>query len=241
MDIGCYQGYFQKKLPLLFYRGISSSMWCSSGKNTFLGAGSLQMITNKVWCENTCVLFLVPVLCIFLFLKKLKDILGADYIKKNVNWAGLCKTTNCSLILHKTTLLRLWEGDELFEIKSFTWNISESNQPLKCFLKLFFFKNLLTKSCKSNFYVSVVNYSCTYIFKGSNYRFAGLLFKTYFKNSCRPGLVFYGSGPDECRLAQFHAIRNLSFSKAFPPNRLPFHLGSRLHIISSFFSQFCLF
>ena len=144
-------------------------MWCSSCKNTFLGAGSLQMITNKVWCENTCVLFLVPVLCIFLFLKKLKDILGADYIKKNVNWAGLCKTTNCSLILHNTTLLRLWEGDELFEIKSFTWNISESNQPLKCFLKLFFFKNLLTKSCKSNFYVSVVNCFCTYIFKGSNY------------------------------------------------------------------------
>ena len=151
MDIGCYQGYFQKQLPLLFYRGISSSMWCSSCKNTFLGAGSLQMITNKVWCENTYVLFLVPVLCIFLFLKKLKDILGADYIKKNVNWAGLCKTTNCSLILHNTTLLRLWKGDELFEIKSFTWKISESNQPLKCFLKLIFSKICWQNPAKATF------------------------------------------------------------------------------------------
>ena len=41
---------------------------------------------------------------------------------------------------------------------------------LKCFLKYFFFKNLLTKSCKA-------------FFKDSNYRFSGLLFKTNFKNS----------------------------------------------------------
>ena len=34
---------------------------------------------------------------------------------------------------------------------------------------------------------------------------------------------------------------NLSFFKAIPPNRLPFNLGSPLHIIRSLFSQFCSF
>ena len=53
---------------------------------------------------------------------------------------------------------------------------------LKCFLK-YFFKYLLTKSCKRIFHVSAVNCYCTYIFKGSSYRFSGVLFRTYFKNS----------------------------------------------------------
>ena len=44
-------------------------------------------------------------------------------------------------------------------------------------------KDLLTKFCKSIFYVSAVNCYFTYIFKGSNYRFSGLLFRIYFKNS----------------------------------------------------------
>ena len=29
----------------------SSSMWCSTCQNTFVGAGNLQMITYKFWCE----------------------------------------------------------------------------------------------------------------------------------------------------------------------------------------------
>ena len=54
---------------------------------------------------------------------------------------------------------------------------------LKCLLK-YFFKNFLTKFCKSIFYVSAVNCYCTYIFKGSNYRFPGFLFKnSYFDTS----------------------------------------------------------
>ena len=53
---------------------------------------------------------------------------------------------------------------------------------LKCLLD-FFKKYLLTKSCKSFFYVSAVNCCCTYIFKGSNYRLSGVLFRTYFRNS----------------------------------------------------------
>ena len=53
---------------------------------------------------------------------------------------------------------------------------------LKCFLN-FFKKYLSTKSYKSILYVSAVNCYCTYIFKGSNYRFSGVLFRTYFKNS----------------------------------------------------------
>ena len=56
------------------------------------------------------------------------------------------------------------------------------NFSLKCLLNIFF-KYLLTKSCKSIFYVSVVNCYCTYIVNGSKYRFTGVLIRTYFKNS----------------------------------------------------------
>ena len=45
------------------------------------------------------------------------------------------------------------------------------------------FNDLLTNFCKSIFYVSAVNCYCTNIFKGSNYRFSGLLSRIYFKNS----------------------------------------------------------
>ena len=34
-----------------FYRWSSSSMWFSTCKNTFVGAGNLQIITYKFWCE----------------------------------------------------------------------------------------------------------------------------------------------------------------------------------------------
>ena len=50
-------------------------------------------------------------------------------------------------------------------------------------LRNILFKDLLTKFCKSIFYVSAVNCYCIYIFKGPNYRFSGLLFRTCFKNS----------------------------------------------------------
>ena len=40
---------------------------------------------------------------------------------------------------------------------------------------------------------------------------------------------------------KFSCKWNLSFFKAVPSNRLSFHLGSPLHIISSLFSHFCLF
>ena len=43
--------------------------------------------------------------------------------------------------------------------------------------------NLLTKSCKSIFYVLTVHCYCTYIFKSSYYRSPDLLSRTYFKNS----------------------------------------------------------
>ena len=33
------------------YRWSSSSMWCSSCKNTIAGPGNLQIITYKFWCE----------------------------------------------------------------------------------------------------------------------------------------------------------------------------------------------
>ena len=52
-----------------FYRWSNSSVLCSSCKNTFVGAGNLQVITNKFSCENLWgpyVLYLDPVLCIVL-------------------------------------------------------------------------------------------------------------------------------------------------------------------------------
>ena len=51
------------------------------------------------------------------------------------------------------------------------------------------------------------------------------------------------AGDCECRLALFNAIRNFlineiyHFFKAVPPNRLPFYLGSLLHVISSLFTH----
>ena len=51
------------------------------------------------------------------------------------------------------------------------------------------------------------------------------------------------AGDGECRLALFNAIRNFlineiyHFFKAVPPNRLPFYLGSLLHVISSLFTH----
>ena len=49
------------------------------------------------------------------------------------------------------------------------------------------------------------------------------------------------AGNGEPRLTRFHPIRNLSFFKAAPSDRLPFYLGIPLHVISSLFSHFCLF
>ena len=55
---------------------------------------------------------------------------------------------------------------------------------LKCLLKyIYFFKYLFRKSCKSIFYVSAMNCYFTYIFKVSNNKFSGVLFRTCFKNS----------------------------------------------------------
>ena len=44
-DIRSYPWYW-------FYRWSNISVLWSSCKNTFVGAGNLQMITNKFWCEN---------------------------------------------------------------------------------------------------------------------------------------------------------------------------------------------
>ena len=58
-----------------------------------------------------------------------------------------------------------------------------------CSLVLFEFKwnQPLTKTfksiCKNIFYVSAVNNYCTYIFKGSNYRFLGLLSKKHISRT----------------------------------------------------------
>ena len=46
--------------------------------------------------------------------------------------------------------------------------------------EIFFFKNLLAKSCKSIFYVSAVNCYCTYTLN----RYPGLLFRKSCKNGC---------------------------------------------------------
>ena len=53
-----------------FYRWSNRSELCSSCKNTFLGAGNLQVTTNEFWFENLSgpyVLYLDAVLCIYSF------------------------------------------------------------------------------------------------------------------------------------------------------------------------------
>ena len=57
-------GYLMSTQGHWFYGWSSSSVWCSRWKNTLLGTGNLQMITNKFWCEYlwvAYVLFLDPV------------------------------------------------------------------------------------------------------------------------------------------------------------------------------------
>ena len=49
---------------------------------------------------------------------------------------------------------------------------------LKCLLK-YLFKKFIEKILQKHFFVSAVNCYCTYIFKGSNYRFPRLLFRTF--------------------------------------------------------------
>ena len=52
---------------IYFIDEVVAQMWCSRCKNTFLGTGNLQMITNKFCCEHlwvAYVLFLDPVLYI---------------------------------------------------------------------------------------------------------------------------------------------------------------------------------
>ena len=62
-DIESYPWYW-------FCRWSNSSVLCSSCKNTFVGAGNLQVITNRFWCENLWrlyVLCLDAVFCIYSF------------------------------------------------------------------------------------------------------------------------------------------------------------------------------
>ena len=64
------RGVFPDKLTLiLIYRRSSSSMWCSSCKNTFVGTSSLQMIANKYWCEYMCTVSGLSFMCSFSFLR----------------------------------------------------------------------------------------------------------------------------------------------------------------------------
>ena len=118
LDIESYPWYW-------FYRWSNSSVLCSSCKNTFVGAGNLQVITNKFWCENLWgpyVLYLDTVLCMysFSFLRLKHIILAADYMKKNysVNRAGLCTQTQ-SLVLHEifTSPDRGWTFQDKLRIK----------------------------------------------------------------------------------------------------------------------------
>ena len=90
VGIWCYINY-----PWYWsYRWSNSSVLCSICKITFVGAGNLQVITNKFWYKNLCGLYalhLDPVLCIVL-----------------ISW--------------EVEALNLWRGDEIFEINfGFKW------------------------------------------------------------------------------------------------------------------------
>ena len=54
------QGHFQIKLTMIWFcRWSSNSVQCSRCKNTFLGTGNLQMITNKFWWEYLWVAYVM--------------------------------------------------------------------------------------------------------------------------------------------------------------------------------------
>ena len=122
------QGHFQIKLPLIFiYRRSNSSVWCSRCKNTFLGTGNLQMITNKSWSEYlwvAYVLFLDIVLYTVLVSSEieaynLRSWLHENSYLVNWNWAGLCTSANSSMVLHEifTSLERNEFLELIFEFK----------------------------------------------------------------------------------------------------------------------------
>ena len=91
-----------------FYRWRNSSVFCSGCKNDFLGTGDLQIIINKLRCENLWGILFTISGCSFVYIyfqlfKKSKYItLGADYMKSgcSVHKAGLCTKTQ-SLVKHK--------------------------------------------------------------------------------------------------------------------------------------------
>ena len=91
-----------------FYRWRNSSVLCSGCKNNFVGTGDLQVIINKLCCENLWGMLFTISGCSFVYIyfqlfKKSKYItLGADYMKKSysVDKAGLCTKTH-SLVIHE--------------------------------------------------------------------------------------------------------------------------------------------
>ena len=121
------QRHFHITLILIwFYKWSSSSVGCSTCKNTFWGTGNLQMMANKFWCEYSWVgyeLFLDPVLYVVLVSSEfelcnlrswLHEITGL------LTGAGLvCVKANRSVVLHEvfTYLERNCFSKVIFEFK----------------------------------------------------------------------------------------------------------------------------
>ena len=123
------QGNFQIKLPLIFiYEWSSSSVWSSKCKNTFVGTGNLQMITNKYWCEYlwvTYVLILDTILYIVLVFSEIEAYNLRSWLHESnqpVNWdrASLCTKASHSILLQE--IFTSLETNEFFEvIYEFKW------------------------------------------------------------------------------------------------------------------------
>ena len=91
-------------------------MLCSRCKNTFLGTGNLQRITNKCWSEYLRVaykLFLDPVLYIVLVSSEIEAFnLGADYMKATslLTGTGLVGVPKQIIAWYYMKFLHIWRG-----------------------------------------------------------------------------------------------------------------------------------
>ena len=136
-------------------------MWCSRCKNTFAGAGNLQMITNKFWCEYLCTVSGFQLAYSFNFLRSwsIKPLELITWKRTSLLTRLVCVPQPIAA-LYYMKFTCLWRGDELSVVNF--WD--KWKQPAtKISSKIFF-----SKKCKSIFYVSAVNCYCTHIFKGCN-------------------------------------------------------------------------
>ena len=118
---------------------------------------------NRLWPLSNSPLHPPPLL--------LKDNIKLDGMPTRLN-EKYKPVLHCITGFKRVLLWKLWDTAMSSFISCFTSVCPKMSSEI-----------FLTKSCKRVFYVSPVNCYCAYISKGSNYRYCGLHFRTYFKSS----------------------------------------------------------